>query len=1136
MKNIYLKSRFSLLLLTIVLGSSSNIFGHSVLSQGHWYKLAVEKTGVYQLTYEDFIAMGFEASSINPNKIQIFGNVEGVLPEANNILVPDSLIENSIYVSGAEDNSFDPGDYVVFYGKSSSTWVYERLLERFRYQPNPYDDQNYYFVTVGEENGKRIGNETSLNDTPFKEVNSFNDYQVHEENLVNFVKSGRKWFGESFDENDHINLSFNFPNRILDKKVVFGLYAAGRASVNSKIFTTANGENDFELYIPKVQGSYIYAKEAEKRYFFYSDESEINLDFTYSKPTGSSNAWIDYVEVNAIRELKMTGHQMLFNYDVLLDVNKIFRFHLQNANSDIRIWNLSDPYNIKEINGTSMVGQTMDFSLLLERTHYFVAFDSQEFLRPNFVNEIANQDLKGLDAFDMAIVTVDEFKGQAERIANFHRQLDHIKVVVVTTDEIYHEFSSGKQDPTAIRNFLRYHYLKNEEDQRPQYLLLFGDASYDYKDVLPQNTNIVPVYQSIGSTSLTATYNTDDYYGIMNQEDGDSALGEIQISIGRFPVHTLEDATTMTDKTIHYASNLAQQMGNWRNRVCFIADDEDSNLHFRDSNTQADTFLIDHPEFNVSKVFLDSYVQQTTPNGKRYPDVNKAINDAVNDGVLFVNYTGHGGHIALADEHILEIPDILSWRNYDKLSVFIVASCEFGPFDNPAHVSAGEHVVLNPLGGGVALFTTTRLAYASYNFKLNKKFHEIAFSRREDGSHYRLGEIIKYAKNESDNKEKNLNFCLLGDPALKMAYPEYYVETTKMNGHAISSEIQDTIKARQTVHVEGQISGLTHELAGDFNGDVDVTVYGKPSVYTTLANDPKSYKANFTMVDKIIYQGTAKVTDGLFDFSFIVPTNISPSYGPGKISYYATKSIGDSTYMDANGGYLDYTIGGVDESIEDDMQGPDISMYLDHSYFKNGDPTTNSPVLFIDLFDENGINNIQLGLGKEIIAKLDHATSYYLNEYYQAEEDSFQKGHIQMQMNKLNYGSHELTVKAWDMFDNASEKSIQFIVVSPKELNVFDVINQPNPFSNITEFTFKHNQTDQSTLTVRIDLYDMQGKSVWSHEQEALVLGNTIQPIVWDVNNSPISNIKTGVYTYVLEITNNEGQRVQQKQKLIVVK
>ena len=1133
MKNIYkIIISLSFLLLNIPTFSQSS----SVLSTGHWYKVAIEKNGIYQLTYEDFDEMGFDMSNINPKNIQVFGNVDGVLPEPNNILVNERLVENAIYVSGESDGSFDQGDYIAFYAKGPDTWEYERLLERFRFYGHPYSEKNYYFITVGDTTGKRIGSKNSLNQTPFKTISSFLDYQAHELDLVNFVKSGRKWFGESFEEYGNLQLNFDFPNLNNEGMIKYGVYAAGRSDVTSYVYIDPDGGEIEELMLPRIIGNYAYATEGFDRNFYYAEGPDVSINLTYSKPNANSNAWLDYVEINAPRHLKMHEHQMSFSYDVLLDEDEVFEFVLSDANNQIKIWDVSDTYNVKNIEDLQLNNSNISFQLQLERTHYFVAFDETGFYHPEFIGSVENQDLKGLEAFDMAIVTVDWLKEEAQRLADFHLKNDGIKSVVVTTEEIYNEFSSGKQDPTAIRNFIRYHYQNQEEDDRPQYLLLFGDASYDYKDHIQNNTNIVPVYQSTGSITLTDTYNTDDYYGIMGQLDGEDALGEIQISIGRFPVHTVEDAKIMVDKTIHYASNIYPIMGDWRNKVCFIADDEDNNLHFNDSNKLADTFLIAHPEFNVDKLFLDSYVQVTNPNGDAYPEVTEAINRNVDEGVLFFNYTGHGGHIALTDERVLQIPDILSWKNYDKLSVWIVASCEFGPFDDPSHVSAGEHLVLNPYGGGVALFTTTRLAYASYNFRLNQKFHEIAFSRKEDGAHYRMGDIIRYAKNESGNKEKNLNFVLLGDPALKMAYPEYHVETTHINGMDIDENYNDTIKARQTVEIKGKITDLNHQLISDFNGLVYVKVYGKPSVYSTLANDPKSYKAEFEVIDQIIYDGTARANNGIFDFTFVVPTSISSSFGPGKISYYAIDELEDETYYDANGGYIDFVVGGVDESVENDFQGPDISIHMDHYEFKSGDPTTNSPLLIIDLFDKNGINTINLGFGKEIKASIDNDLQYYLNDYYEPKEYSYQEGKIEYKLDQISYGSHQLNVKAWDMFDNVSEKSISFIVVSPESLLISDLRNVPNPFISETSIIFEHNQTDENQLQLAINVYDIYGKLVWQYENKVNVLGNSIEPISWNPQQDGLQNIKSGIYTYSIEIVNSEGQKVNQQQKMMLVK
>ncbi len=1135
MKRIITLRTLSIVLMIIVLGNSNPLHSQSVLKSGQWYKIAVEENGVYKISYEDFITMGFDASQIIPSNIQVFGNVEGVLPEKNNILVPNELIENPIYVHGADDNSFDAGDYIAFYAKGPDDIEYERLLERFRYYGHPYSDQNFYFITVGETPGKRITDVQSSSEPPFKTVTDFIDFQYHEVNLVNFVKSGRKWFGENFDDNPVLTLDFDYPNLNNEKAVKFGIYAAGRSTSNSKIFVTPAGSEVQEISMPKILGQYQYAKETESRLFYYTTDSDISFNLTYSKPDGGSNAWLDYFEVNAYRHLIMTNHQMAFNYDVLLETDKFFEFELSGAHEGQMIWEVTNPYEVKNISDFEFDNGTLSYCLQLPRTHYFVAFDEQGYYVPQFVGQVENQDLLGSNPFDIAIVTSEEFRQEAQRLANFHLEHDQLTTLVVTAEQIYNEFSSGKQDPSAIRNFLKYHY-NTSGGEYPQYLLLFGDASYDYKSVLPNNTNIVPVYQSIGSTSLTDTYNTDDYFGIFGQLDGDSSFGEIQMSIGRFPVNNVEDARIMVDKTLAYASNQTANMGDWRNKVCFIADDEDRNLHFNDSNRLADTFLLTHPEFNVEKIFLDSYVQQSTPNGPRYPDVTEAINRKVEEGVLFFNYTGHGGHLSLTDERILQIPDITSWKNLDKLGVWIVASCEFGPFDNPDHISAGEHMVLNPFGGGVALFTTTRLAYAGYNIRLNEKFHEIAFSRKEDGSHYRMGEIIKYAKNESGNDERNLNFSFLGDPVLKIAYPEYHVETTHINGVPVTQMISDTLKSRQTVQIKGKVTGLNNELLSDFDGIIQVKVFGKPSTYRTLGNDPTSYKDTFEVTDMVIFNGNIKATRGQFEFTFVVPPVVANTYGHGKISYYAIDTLNANTLYDANGGYMGFIVGGVDETIDADLSGPELNVYLESHKFSNGDATSTDPMMMIELFDNSGIDNIALDFGREIKAKLDNETTYYLNDYYSPDGSDYRRGDINYQLSNLSYGSHELTVKAWDIFDNSTEKKISFVVVSPKTLAVYDLQNTPNPFQISTNFEFKHNQTDEDYLNVVIKIYDLKGQLIWQIEEQAIVTGNTVNPISLENGRVMVNEIKSGLYSYIIEVTNSEGQKVNEQQKLMIIK
>ena len=104
----------------------------SVLHAGNWYKVAVEERGVYRITYDDFRKMGFDAQ-IDPRKIQVFGNVGGMLPQSNNASRPADLTENAIVVSGEDDGSFDRGDYILFFGEGPDRIKYNVQREIFDY-------------------------------------------------------------------------------------------------------------------------------------------------------------------------------------------------------------------------------------------------------------------------------------------------------------------------------------------------------------------------------------------------------------------------------------------------------------------------------------------------------------------------------------------------------------------------------------------------------------------------------------------------------------------------------------------------------------------------------------------------------------------------------------------------------------------------------------------------------------------------------------------------------------------------------------------------------------------------------------------------------------------------------------------
>ncbi len=665
--------------------------------------------------------------------------------------------------------------------------------------------------------------------------------------------------------------------------------------------------------------------------------------------------------------------------------------------------------------------------------------------------------------------------------------IDGFKIVVTTPDEIYNEFSSGKKDPTAIRDYMKFLY-DSYAGNEPRFLVLFGDGSYDPKDRTPENSDFIPTFQTKESLTSTTSYVVDDYYGLLDDTEGDDAHGDVDIGIGRFPVDTPEDAKIIMDKIERYISSKKDNFGSWRSKVCMIADDEDGNLHLM----QADSVSNYIPEvYNQKKIYLDSYPQEKTPSGDRYPEVTADINKLVDEGALIVNYVGHGGVSGWAHEQVTQIPDILAWNNRDHLPVFVTATCEFSRFDDPEFRTAGELVILNDNGGGVALFTTTRVAFSLSNFSLNLRLFSRAFGQ-DDGEMPYLGDLIKYSKPPGQLTTRN--FILLGDPALKMAYPEYIIRTTGFSINHDSLSASDTLKALDLLEINGEITNYNGEKIDGFNGTIYPVLYDKSTKYTTIGNDAASYPTSFYCQDKVVWQGKSSIKDGAFSVSFIVPKDIELNYGTGKISYYA-----ETDSADASGYFNDFVFGNVNQHAAEDNTGPEINLYMNDLSFVSGDQTTANPVMMAFIQDEHGINLSANGIGHDITAILDqnYSESIVMNNYFVPDVDSYKGGSIIFPFYNLPEGRHTLTLKAWDAYNNSGQSTIEFVINSDAELKLTQVKNSPNPFNDHTLFSFKHTRPGEK-LDIKLDIYDLNGQKVftWKNSIETEV---TFTPFFeWD--------------------------------------
>ncbi len=1098
---------------------------HSVLSSGEWYKIKIRNNGVYKITYNDLISFGMDPSAIDPRNIRIYGNGGGMLPEKNATPRPDDLIQNSIFVSGEDDGVFNEDDYILFYGSGPDKWM--DALGFFDFTINLYSDYSFYYITASLGPGDRIEQLPQTSATATGVVSSYDYYTVYEEEKINLIKSGKAWYSDEFGDTKVREYEFYIPDIDTSEMMTIKNSYANRTFINDTVVVYANGEQvDKATMTSLSSGSVLYARTKNRTFQYKPDQENITLKYQYFPSSLSSRVWLDNIRINARCKLKMNDSQFGFRDLRSVAEGAVSDFILKGANGNTIIWDVTNVHKPRDVQ-FDYVGQEIQFRLHTDSLLEFIAFDNSLLLSQEFAGAVENQDLHSIGGADLVIVTNPLFTEASERIANLHEEKDGLITVTVTTDQVFNEFSSGMPDPTAIRDFVKMLYDRSDGTE-PKFLLLMGDGSFDPKDRVENNTNYIPTFQTKQSWNTAASYVMDDYFGFLDDNEGNDGSGVLDIGIGRFPVTNPEDASLIVDKIEHYYETALPPFGAWRNRICFIADDEDNNLHLQQADSLSIRVKNADPLYNQHKIYLDSYTQEQTPSGKRYPEVNTAIYKQIEEGVLIMNYIGHGGELGWAHENILGIPDIVSWTNFDKLPVFVTATCEFSRFDDPYLVSAGETVLLTPDGGGIALFTTTRLAYSQANYTLNRRFYNNVF-KKVDGEFPTLGDLIRLSKPPGQTTTKN--FVLLGDPAMKMAYPTYEILTTEINGNnVINGETLDTLSALSEITVTGEIIDNSGQKNSSFNGNIIPTVFDKSTTYRTKGNDPGSIPTDFYCQDKVIYKGNCTVTDGEFSFSFVVPKDIAYNFGVGKISYYAYSEDSDAT------GFFDgVVVGGFNNDAEADNKGPDIKLYMDNSGFVSGDQTSSSPVLMAELYDIHSINTSQNGVGHDIVAVIDGDThnSIILNNAFVPDVDSYQKGSITYPFFDLPDGHHTLTLKAWDTYNNSSVASIDFVISSDAPLSLTNVVNAPNPFNYETTFMLNHTRPGEE-LNISLEIFNLSGRIVLQWSASVMSTGTTIPYFVWDGTDASGGNLDDGMYVYKVTVKDENGGETSTVQKLII--
>ena len=1119
MKRILCVLLFVFGLLTSAWADSSRYASESVLNSGKWVKIQVAEDGIYKLTAADLKKMGFS----NLDKVAVYGYGGWPLDEDFSTTYIDDVPEVAVW-RGA--------DYLLFYGKGPRKWEYSSSDKSFIHTNNPYSNYGYYFVTEKETTGRTMEKAASAAGATLQ-VTTFDDYVLHEEELVSVNSSGRELYGESFTSTLSRDFTISVPGITNDEgKATLSFISRGNGTITMNV--DGNALISGSVSVPSDE--YEVARELYRERAWMADKGEtVKVNIGYST-TGHKNVHLNYFRLQMKRQLKVYDNYTFFRS--LSARGNASRFVIQGADASTLVFDVTDGVNPQQME-TSLNGTELSFSIPASASlREFVVVKPSQIKAPVTVGEVVNQNLHALPQQDMIIIAQPNFTTQAERLAEAHRTKDNLTVRVVTPESIYNEFSSGTPDATAYRRFMKMFYdRQTSEADAPKYLLLFGDGSFDNRKLTSawksvDMSNMLLTYQTENSLS-SQSYVIDDYFGFLDDADNKKSLQnkKLCLGIGRFPIRTVEQATQMVDKVISYMEN--KNTGSWKNNLCFMADDGSNTdgfmtEHMEFADQLAGYVESEHPEFLVNKLYYDAYKKDMTAG--TYPDVRSGLQKLLKDGLLLFNYTGHGGTTALSDEKVLTQTDINQFT-YTHLPVWVTATCDFTRFDD-LNTSAGEDVFLNKSSGGIALFTTVRVAYSRPNFPINDNVIRNLFERN-NGRRRTLGEVMQATKNTLSSVYK-LGFCLIGDPAVKMAYPEFGMKVTTVNGQSVDGN-SISFKALEKITVEGEVLDVSGQLVTDFTGIVNPTVKDSKVTVTCLKNSNKDDSPAFTFTDypNTIFIGNDSVRNGKFSFTFTVPKDISYSNLQGKMNLYA---VDTESGNEAQGNFDNFIVGGTSDTAETDTIGPEIrALYLNDTTFVDGGQVNTTPYFVAELWDKSGVNITGSSVGHDMMLVIDESTvlSYNLNSYYELLPGEDGTGIVKFPIPALEPGKHTAEFWVWDILNNSTVRTFTFEVVEGLKPFLFDVIATPGIAREQVTFHLMHNRPE-SRMRVGIMVYDLAGRQLWKHEESGTSGLFENYTVSWDLTSGG-ARMRPGVYIYRAAISTDNSKDATKARKFIIL-
>ncbi len=1104
-----------------------------MLTKGNWVKIAVPGEGVYQVTGAQLKTMGFNGK-INSSQVQLFGMDMNKLTEKVPIGLPDSLTELAIDMQDGGDDFLDDQDRFLFYAQGKTSWVNKSGEDYPIRKTIVTNDSLFFFLRVGTK-GKRIANYTTTINAS-KRVVDYASRWLIEKDTINVISSGKVWLGDPMGSSIGKKANLIFPLNMegwqlsapifIQTQLAATTYQADAVfdiklneySILKSVIGTVSGNLFDEAYKIKFDTAMLLL-DANKLLKTGQTLANVNLNVSFNAGS-TATGWVDFIALHGQRKIGFWGASSFgFDYYSNNVASQIVEFEIQNATSQTKVWDVSNclqPIIMSTLQGSNSI---TTFKSKDSAHKQFYVFDNSKISTVQFSGLFANDSNFKVEPADYIIITAPDYYASALKLKTFHEKQNGFKVSLVRSTQIFNEMASGQTSPIAIRNYVKYLVDRSTQSNsvRPAYLLLLGIGNFNNASI--QVNKELPIFTSEVSNAILTSYSTDDFYVILKEGDqihNAQSIDSIQLAVGRIPARNVAESEMLVKKIIQYQTN--KKMGTWQQQITWVADDADYNLHLQDAEEIVHNLNLKTTNWNHRKLYLDLFKSTQTLTGPTYPDVNKAIQAAIQSGTLLLNYTGHGNYLRLSEEAVIAKSEMDQWNNPGKLPIMVTASCDFAPYDQPNLSPIGFDALMQNEKGIIALVAANRLVFAYSNKQINDAFMQALLVPDDKGKYATIGQALQTAKkyNFSRNGDRlnAFKFGLMGDPAMPIAQPKNQIQLMQIN--QLPWLDTNYLTAGEKYTIKGKVVNQ-NKIMDDFNGLIDMTLWDAPSTKQTLANQSTSQIVSIEIQDQAVFKGKATVQNGQFEISFIVPSSMPFSKAASlKLQLYAFNDT-----LDASNQFQSIFIQGATTQNQVDTLGPSIKAYINSPDFKSGDWVTMPSNLIVELKDSAGIQSAGNVLGHDLKLIIDDSISstYNLNAFFSYDLNQYQSGGLRYALPKLSEGKHRLIIKAWDLLGNLSKDTLYIEVPSSKENNLRNLRVLPNPVQTSARFLFEiKNIIDPIELTIQV--FNQSGRLQYKTVQQTQPYANKIA-IDWDGRSNQGVQIPPGIYYYKVDVIQN---------------